>query len=227
MDSGNGALLRFRGQKWEKWPKSTRTEGSLWYQQEQTLHPSLVSTNNPPQNMRLSTKRRRLRADFPAFVCRDWVQLAPFFQQIDNVCPTDYINSVQADKRSRKESSGRKRRRAGGGAARHGREKGGPWNRCNGLMIHDGGKKTSRKHPLTTRRSLSSCLQRVFRPGWSTKEIFGNGSPQYGGNKWSDVDLKPCDLVQAERENMLIRTHRGLQQKPRPDSSVEPRKMCF
>lgn len=49
MDSGNGALLRFRGQKWEKWPKSTRTEGSLWYQREQTLHPSLVSTNNPPR----------------------------------------------------------------------------------------------------------------------------------------------------------------------------------
>lgn len=136
--------------------------------------------------MRLSTKRRRLRVDFPAFVCGDWVQLAPFFQQIDNVCPTDYINSVLTDKRSRKESSGRKCRRAGGGAARHGREEGGPRNRCNGLMIHDGGKKTSGKHPLTTRRSLSSCLAAGLSTRLKHKGDFWERFPPIRGQqvKW-------------------------------------------
>lgn len=51
--------------------------------------------------------------NFPAFVCRDWIQSAPFFQQIDNVCPINYINLVLADKRSHKESSGRKCHRVG------------------------------------------------------------------------------------------------------------------
>lgn len=46
---------------------------------------------------------------FPAFVRRDWIQSAPFFQQIDNVCPINCINSVLADKRSQsKEWLGRK-----------------------------------------------------------------------------------------------------------------------
>lgn len=50
---------------------------------------------------------------FPAFVCRDWIQSAPFFQQIDNVCPINCINSVLADKRSQsKEWLGRKWRQA-------------------------------------------------------------------------------------------------------------------
>lgn len=53
--------------------------------------------------------QRRLPVHFPAFVCRDWMQLGPFFQQIDNVCPINCINSVLADKRSQsKEWLGRK-----------------------------------------------------------------------------------------------------------------------
>lgn len=65
----------------------------------------------PLPNTRISTKRCRLPAHFPAFVCRDWIQSAPFFQQI--VCPVNCINLVLADRRSqRKEWLGRKRHQA-------------------------------------------------------------------------------------------------------------------